>query len=330
MKITLSKSQWEGIGRKAGWIRTAQLWEEKEYPHIGMPGSLERVKLQYPKLIAKLNEMKANGSGLSDAFRFIFEQIGMNDKSLPAQSLIAASDFKQAGEVIKEPTNDNSLRAKSQKWWSSLSINQMKELTRKYHPNPHITWAFISDTPGLVEDIYQKENAGITLSKSQREGIGKKAGWMKTAKTHDEIAQNARPARPCNSNDLILVDEGLQCGNCLAITRDHGKTWESANKVNVGKSIDIFQLVEDWGDQGYGIALISADGVILDAYIDPSDYPDMILNKSGNGAKVIGGKNTGCMIMFHSGQLEGKVGQDWYDSTLGKNKKHLGEDTVRV
>ena len=116
----------------------------------------------------------------------------------------------------------------------------------------------------------------ITLSKIQWQSIGKKAGWIKTA-------QNS-------------------------------------------EGVDIFQFIEDWGDQGYGIALISADGIILDPYIDPSDYPDMILNKSGNGAKVISGKNMGCMIMFHSGQLEGKVGQDWYDSTLGKNKKHLGLD----
>jgi hypothetical protein len=45
-----------------------------------------------------------------------------------------------------------------QKWWSSLSINQMKELTRKYYSDPHSTWSFINETPGLIEDIYQKEN----------------------------------------------------------------------------------------------------------------------------------------------------------------------------
>ena len=64
---------------------------------------------------------------------------------------------KRAG-WIDGPHDDNSLRVKSQKWWSGLSINQMKELTRKYYPDPHITWSFISDTPGLVEDIYQKES----------------------------------------------------------------------------------------------------------------------------------------------------------------------------
>lgn len=36
-----------------------------------------------------------------------------------------------------------------------------------------------------------------------------------------------KQARPCTANDLILVAEGLQCWNCMAITRDHGKTWIS-------------------------------------------------------------------------------------------------------
>ena len=78
MKIKLSKAQWEGIGKKAGWI--------------------------------------------------------------------------------DGPQDDNSLRVKSQKWWGNLSINQMKELTSKYYPDSHITWAFVNDTHGLVEDIYIKEN----------------------------------------------------------------------------------------------------------------------------------------------------------------------------
>ena len=66
----------------------------------------------------------------------------------------------------------------------------------------------------------------IKLSKSQWEGIGKKAGWMKLAETHNEIAKRKGLASPCSAHDLITVSEGLQCGNCLALTRDHGKTWE--------------------------------------------------------------------------------------------------------
>jgi len=72
MKIKISKSQWEGIGKRAGWL---------------MPGQEE-----------------------------------------------------------------------SQKWWSALSINEMKALTRKYYPDPHITWSFINDSPSFIDDIYQKEH----------------------------------------------------------------------------------------------------------------------------------------------------------------------------
>ena len=63
----------------------------------------------------------------------------------------------------------------------------------------------------------------IKLSKAQWQHIGKKAGWMGS---HEEIAKKKKCTRPCNANDIITVDEGLQCGNCLAVTRDHGKTWE--------------------------------------------------------------------------------------------------------
>lgn len=76
-------------------------------------------------------------------------------------------------------------------------------------------------------------------------------------------------------------------------------------------NVSIFELVEDWDGGGYGIALISPDDKVIDPYIDPSDYPDMILNKSCNGAKVIDGKYKDCRIIFHSGQLENKIGKDY-------------------
>lgn len=60
--------------------------------------------------------------------------------------------------------------------------------------------------------------------------------------THKEIAKSQNLARPCDPHDLITVAEGLQCGNCLALTRDHGKTWESANKTNKEiKSSDLYK-----------------------------------------------------------------------------------------
>ena len=48
--------------------------------------------------------------------------------------------------------------------------------------------------------------------------------------THNYIMREQNPSRRCNSNDLIDVAEGLQCGNCGALSRDHGKTWENAHK----------------------------------------------------------------------------------------------------
>jgi hypothetical protein len=97
MKIKLSKSQWEGIGKKAGWMP-----DEKE---------------------------------------------------------------------------------ESQKWWGSLSINEMKALTRKYYTDPHITWSFVNQTPSLVEDIYQKENNGKTSEAPNN----KTAASQKTTKPQNVI-----------------------------------------------------------------------------------------------------------------------------------------------
>lgn len=43
-----------------------------------------------------------------------------------------------------------------------------------------------------------------------------------------------KPCRPCNAHDLILVSEGLQCGNCGAVnpgTRKEGKTNDAQGKT---------------------------------------------------------------------------------------------------
>ena len=86
---------------------------------------------------------------------------------------LSKSQWEEAGEKagwIKAAVNTNdekSLRAMALKWWNSLSINEEKELTRKYYPNPHITWTFICSTPSFIEDIYKKEinkdNSGISM-----------------------------------------------------------------------------------------------------------------------------------------------------------------------
>jgi len=71
---------------------------------------------------------------------------------------LSKNQWKKIGKKagwIEDPAN-NSLREKSQKWWGSLSINQMKELTKKYYSN--VTWSFVNEEPGLIENIYNKEN----------------------------------------------------------------------------------------------------------------------------------------------------------------------------
>jgi hypothetical protein len=73
----------------------------------------------------------------------------------------------------------------------------------------------------------------------------------------------------------------------------------------------IFDLVSDWNNEGYAIALVDQEGIVIDPFIDPSDYPDMMLHKNGNGAHVLNGQEQGYMILFHSGQL--KENKDAYD-----------------
>jgi len=80
--------------------------------------------------------------------------------------------------------------------------------------------------------------------------------------------------------------------------------------------IDIFKYVSDWEEEGYALALISPNDIVVDAYIDPFDYPDMILSKSGDGAKVIDGTHKDHWIKFHSGSLGERIGKDW----AGKDK----------
>ena len=80
--------------------------------------------------------------------------------------------------------------------------------------------------------------------------------------------------------------------------------------------VSIWDFLNDWKDEGYGIALISPDDIVLDPYIDGSDYPDMMLDRSCNGASVVSDEHKGCCIIFHSGQLEGKIGKDWTSDNI--------------
>lgn len=105
---------------------------------------------------------------------------------------------------------------------------------------------------------------------------------------------------------------------------------EVLSRDDSGTPVDIFTYVDDWGNGGYGLALISPDDIVIDPYIDPSDYPDMVLSHSGNGAKVIKGKNKGFHILFHSGQLEELVGKEVpvYRQPVGESKFDVNGEPV--
>lgn len=75
MKITISKSQWEEIGSKAGWSKTAQgrmdRNEEEMYPTTGkntieVPPNL--VSSQLSDIISRLNKMQSDFRHVSTNF----------------------------------------------------------------------------------------------------------------------------------------------------------------------------------------------------------------------------------------------------------------------
>jgi hypothetical protein len=68
--------------------------------------------------------------------------------------------------------------------------------------------------------------------------------------------------------------------------------------------VSIFDFVEQWNSEGYGIALVDKEtDVVIEPYVDPSDYPALMFNSMKNGATSTCGKY---YIVFHSGCLENK------------------------
>ena len=41
--------------------------------------------------------------------------------------------------------------------WEKVASNEMKALAKKYYPN--LSWVFVADSPGFIENIYQKEHS---------------------------------------------------------------------------------------------------------------------------------------------------------------------------
>ena len=106
-----------------------------------------------------------------------------------------------------------SLKEDAHKWWGSLSINQMKELTRKYFPDPHITWSFIDQT-SFVEDIYKKEN-NITASQNIKQ--------IKTALIPDDgYADGGEPYTP--EEMTLMKDDDTSRRRSIKVTFSDAET----------------------------------------------------------------------------------------------------------
>lgn len=157
----------------------------------------------------------------------------------------------------------------------------------------------------------------IKISRKEWEAIGKKAGWVEEiARTHVELTKEKLKKS--------IGEEGL-CSISGDKTTIAGLTVDR----NADRNISIFDFINDWGAEGYGIALISPDDKVVDPYIDSSDYPDMVLDKSGNGTKVVSKKHKDYYIIFHSGQLENKVGEEWFPEHIDKHTEHQPPSSER-
>jgi len=68
--------------------------------------------------------------------------------------------------------------------------------------------------------------------------------------------------------------------------------------------VSIFEFVECWKDEGYGIALVDKEtDIVIAPYVDPSDYPTLMFTSLNNGSYSTCGKY---YLTFHSGCLEDK------------------------
>jgi len=358
MKIKLSKSQWEEAGRKAGWIATNEDFPNagkkcpkcntvmRKHPNkekadkgykncpncnttyspesqtkqasninIGAPGSRERVKREYPNLIKKLQEAKVNGHPIEIA-QEILQDAGINLKSLDAQSLLEASGWRS--DKYDQEQKDRKSGLFGAEYTDKELLNESRialdEVNKKYGPMPKVEW--------LINKI--NKNLKITISKSQWEEAGRKAGWMKTA----QDAQYPRVCPECKGKKLVTEriknlgtseyrDSTQLCPTCngkgFLTKEDHdaqrhregiGPCPYRNDVKDSSKSVSIFDLVNDWKDEGYGIALLDYEtGKVIQPYVDPSDFPNLIFDRSGNGAKSLDGKY---QIIFHSSILEEK------------------------
>lgn len=86
------------------------------------------------------------------------------------------------------------------------------------------------------------------------------------------------------------------------VEKDETKAEEKLPKsTKAGKSYSIKEVVESNTEMGYGSALIeNSTGKIIDPYVDPNDWPDLMFTQSNGGDSEDGDYS----IQIHSGVLE--------------------------
>jgi len=68
------------------------------------------------------------------------------------------------------------------------------------------------------------------------------------------------------------------------------------------KTQSIFDYLSSRENDGHGYAILDPRGMVVDPYVDPSDYPDMEVDEHGKGIN----KYNGWWIHCHDGILEQK------------------------
>jgi len=208
--------------------------------------------------------------------------------------------------------------------------NRTLEITGPPVLDPNFIYmATIKDEYGSVESVLTEATLSEIYKWAKEHNFDIKEEQRKTAQfTLPKMMPGQEPYSKVGLSEeelrKALGQEGLCpiCGEKIAIvnlTSDGRLIGSCKDAFTFAQwNTTIWDLLDDWEGEGYGIALIGTDDKVIDSYIDASDYPDMILDKSGNGAKVISGKHKGCYIVFHSGQLEDKVGQEWFPESISK------------
>lgn len=157
---------------------------------------------------------------------------------------------------------------------------------------------------GMKRDdrVYKQGTVNKMISKAIDDYDVKKQGELEQDDIEELPDENILDSGIENENEIIDDDDLEQ----NKIKDKEEQIMERYKKrFNESGGISIFDYVDDHNDAGYGLALMNRNGNVKDPYIDPSDYPDMIVEGGKMEPRVLSpGKYKGYYIQLHSGQLE--------------------------